>query len=901
MVDASSGLRRYIRGIRIDIIPPGRQNMSVFPRSPMLPATGQADPAAAGAHAARPTFWQRPLPAVWEELACGPEGLAGDAARARLATHGENALGVRARRPLVLDFLVRLRSPLVLLLLVACVVSAVMGDAASASVIAVIVLGSVMLDFLQERRAGHAAERLRASVALQATVLRDGAVVRIPATAIVPGDVVRLAAGDMVPADGRVLEARDFFVRQSMLTGEAFPVEKHAVEVGPGDTELSSAVNAAFMGSSVLSGSAVMLVCATGPSTWLGGVSASLSETAAPTAFERGTRGFGELVVKMTSALVMFVAFVHLLAHRPVAETFMFAVALAVGLTPELLPMIVSVTLARGALRMARRKVVVKRLSAIQDLGSMDVLCTDKTGTLTEAHIRLERHVDVEGAACDRVLQLAYVNSFFESGLRSPLDDAILAVPGQDASGWRKLDEVPFGFERRRVSVLVERGAQRLLVVKGAPEEMIALCSRCEIAGGGEGATAPLAADGRARALARIDALGAEGLRVLAIAWREVPPTHDHARVDDETGLVLCGFAVFLDPPKAGASQALARLRASHVHVKVVTGDSEAVVRHVCAQVGLPVHHVLTGAQIEQLDDPTLAAQALRTEVFCRVSPAQKSRVLRAFQRRGHVVGFLGDGVNDAPALHEADVGISVDTAVDVAKEAADMILLERDLGVLHEGVLEGRRTFGNVMKYLMMATSSNFGNMLSMAAASLLLPFLPLLPVQILLNNLLYDASEVAIPFDEVDPQDLARPHDWDPGFIRRFMLVFGPLSSLFDFATFWLLIAVFGAGAALFRTGWFIESMATQVLVIFVLRTRARPWESLPHPWLAGAAVIVVATAAVLPFTPVAGLLGFVPPPAGMLLAIAGLAVAYLGCVEVAKRRFFAVRPKPAPRVRA
>jgi len=370
-----------------------------------------------------------------------------------------------------------------------------------------------------------------------------------------------------------------------------------------------------------------------------------------------------------------------------------------------------------------------------------------------------------------------------------------------------------------------------------------------------------------------------------------VPPGHDHARVDDETGLVLCGFAVFFDPPKAGASEALASLRASHVHVKVVTGDSEAVVRHVCGQVGLPVHHVLTGTQIDQLDDPTLAAQAQKTEVFCRVSPAQKSRVLRALQRRGHVVGFLGDGVNDAPALHDADIGISVDTAVDVAKEAADMILLERDLGVLHEGVLEGRRPFGNVMKYIKMATSSNFGNMLSMAAASLMLPFLPMLPVQILLNNLLYDTSELAIPFDEVDRQDLARPHDWDPGFIRRFMLIFGPLSSVFDFATFYMLRVGFEAGEAMFRTGWFIESMATQVLVIFVLRTHARPWKSLPHPWLAAAAVMVVATAAALPFTPAATLLGFVRPSAGMLLAIGVLALSYLACAEVAKHRFFAM----------
>jgi Mg2+-importing ATPase len=837
-------------------------------------------------------FWLRPLSGLWLELGSNPAGLASAEARARLAAHGANSLDARRRRPVVLDFLARLRSPLVLLLLVACVVSALMGDATSAVVIAVIVLGSITLDFVQERRAGDAAERLRESVALQACVLRDGLSSRVPAAALVPGDVVQLAAGDMVPADGRILQARDFFVRQSALTGEAYPVEKHAVEVGPAAAELSEATNAAFMGSSVLSGSAVMLVCATGRSTFLGGVSESLAAPAAPTAFERGTRGFGELVVKMTSVLVMFVALVLLLAHRPVADTFMFAVALAVGLTPELLPMIVSVTLARGALRMAQRKVVVKRLAAIQDMGSMDVLCTDKTGTLTEARIRLESHVDVEGTASDRVLQLAYVNSFFESGLRSPLDDAILAAPGGGADGWTKLDEVPFGFERRRVSVLVEHEGRRLLVVKGAPEEMISLCSRSERAKGTNGPTSVALDDaGRARALSRVDALGRDGLRVLAIAWREVPPGHDHARIDDESELVLCGFAVFLDPPKPGAAQALARLRASHVHVKVVTGDSEAVTRHVCGQVGLPVHRVLTGAQIEQLDDPTLAVQAQKTDVFCRVSPAQKSRVLRALQRRGHVVGFMGDGVNDAPSLHEADVGISVDTAVDVAKEAADMILLERDLAVLHDGVVEGRRTFGNVMKYIMMATSSNFGNMLSMAAASLLLPFLPMLPVQILLNNLLYDASEVAIPFDEVDRQDLERPHDWDPGFIRRFMLVFGPLSSLFDFATFYLLRAGFGAGEAMFRTGWFVESMATQVLVIFVLRTRGRPWKSLPHRWLACAALTVVAAAAALPFTPAAGLLGFERPSAVLLVAIGALALLYLACAEVAKHRFFRI----------
>ncbi len=832
-------------------------------------------------------FWNVALDALLPALGCTAAGLSAAEAARRLDSFGANTLGAKRRRWAAFEFLGHFRSPLVLLLLGACVVSAVMGDSTSAIVIAAIVIGSVTLDFIQERRAGDAAERLRQSVALQADALRDGVDVRVPAAQLVPGDVVRLAAGDLVPADGRVLQARDFFVRQAMLTGEAYPVEKTPGDIAGADTGLSAAVNAAFMGSSVLSGSATLLVCRTGRASFLGEVSDTLRQPAAPTAFERGTRHFGDLVVKLTAGLVLFVTFALLFAHRPLAQTFLFAVALAVGLTPELLPMIVSVTLARGAMRMAACKVVVKHLPAIQNMGSMDVLCTDKTGTLTEASIRLEGHVDIDGRDSPRVLQLAWLNSHFESGLRSPLDDAILAQPPGDPAGWTKLDEVPFGFERRRVSVLVEKDADRLLVVKGAPEDMLALCSQRESAApDGSFSICPLDAEGRAAALARFDALSRDGFRVLAVAWRRVEPAHDHARVDDECELVFCGFTVFLDPPKAGAAQALAQLRALHVHVKVVTGDNEGVTRHVCAQVGLPVHHLLTGAQIELLDDAVLAVQVQKASAFCRVSPAQKSRVLRALKSRGHVVGFIGDGVNDAPSLHEADVGISVDTAVDVAKEAADMILLDRDLAVLHDGVVEGRRTFANVMKYIMMATSSNFGNMLSMAAASVLLPFLPMLPAQILLNNLLYDASQSAIPFDSVDDAQVERPHDWDAGFIRRFTIVFGSLSSVFDFATFAILRFGFHADTAAFRTGWFIESMATQVLVIFVLRTRAAPWRSHPCPELLLAAVAAVVVAISLPFTALGGMLGFVAPPPLLLISIAGVAVLYLASAEIAKR---------------
>jgi Mg2+-importing ATPase len=832
-----------------------------------------------------PRFWTVPESALRAQLGAGSDGLDAATAARRRAEHGSNEWHAPQRLGVAGACLRQFRNPLVLLLLAASIVSAALGDTAGAGVITLIVLGSVTLQFVQEHRAAVAADRLRESVALQAHVLRDGRWQRLPAAELVPGDRVQIAAGDLVPADGRIVEARDFFVRQAVLTGESSPVEKRPGDLDAPAEDLVEATNAAFMGTSVLSGSATLLVCRTGRATQLGAIADTLGREAGPTAFELGTRRFGALIVRATFVLVVAVVAVHTLADRPVQQTLLFAVALAVGLTPELLPMIVSVTLARGALRMSASKVVVKRLAAIQNLGSMDVLCTDKTGTLTEGAIRLERHVDAAGRDSARVLELAVLNSRFESGLRSPLDDAILAHGEVDAAGWSKIDEVPFGFERRRVSVLLEREGQRLIVVKGAPEDMLPLCTRLEDAE----AIRPVDTAGRSRLLAQFEALGRDGFRVLAIAWRAVEPDHAHAVVDDETGLVFAGFAAFLDPPKPGTADALARLRRSHVQVKVLTGDNEWVTRHLCAQVGLPVTQLLTGAQVDRLDDQALAVQAQRTHAFCRVTPQQKNRIVHALRRRRHVVGFLGDGVNDAPSLHDADVGISVDSAVDVARDAADLILLEHDLGVLHAAVVEGRRTFANVMKYIMMATSSNFGNMVSMAAASLFLPFLPMLPAQILLNNLLYDASEVPIPRDRVDAAELARPHDWDPDFIRRFMLTLGPVSSLFDGLTFALLLWVFEAGEALFRTGWFIESMATQVLVIFVIRTRGAPWASRPDPWLAAASVAVVAVAVALPYSPAAGWLGFAAPPPALLAALAAIVTAYLVCAELAKRWFY------------
>lgn len=833
-----------------------------------------------------PAFWQEDISALLKRLNSNSAGLSGSEAAARLDRFGPNLLHPAKKKMLFIQFLSKFLNPLVLILMVASIVLAVTGDMTSFIIIAVIVLMSVTLDFVQEYHAGQAAERLRQSVAVRVQVLRDGKPLDIPLADLVPGDISLLAAGDLVPADGRVLEAKDFFVNQALLTGESYPVEKIPGEL-PGESEVLASTNTVLLGTSVISGSAKVLICRTGADTVLGDIADTLITKAPPTAFEQGTRGFGMLIMRVTFILVLFVLLMNAAYHRPWLESFLFAVALAVGLTPELLPMIVSVTLARGAQRMAAKKVIVKRLAVIENLGSMDVLCTDKTGTLTEARIRLEHNMDSLGKDSKRVLELAYLNSFFETGLKSPLDKAILEHVEVDVTGWSKIDECPFDFERRRVSVLADKGQTRLLVVKGAPEDILRLSTQYE----GESDTDlhPMDKTATTSIQALFESLGREGFRVLGVAWRKVESDHPHAVVGDETELVFAGFAAFLDPPKRSAKEALAKLAASGVSVKIVSGDNELVTERVCRQLELPITGVLTGAEIHQMDDQALAAEVEKVNLFCRVNPAQKDRVIRALKRRGHAVGYLGDGINDAPSLHSADIGISVDSAVDVAKDAAEMILLEQDLGVLYEGVIEGRRTFGNVMKYIMMGTSSNFGNMFSMAAGSLLLPFIPMLPSQVLLNNMLYDFSEVPIPLDNVDEESLMRPQKWDINFIRKFMVLLGPVSSIFDFLTFLVMLKIFHAGEALFHTGWFVESMATQVLVIFVIRTRRNPFKSHPNPWLTGCSLMVTALAVVLPFTPVAGYLGFVPLPPLFFLVLAGMVMLYLLIVEQVKQWFY------------
>lgn len=834
-----------------------------------------------------PVWWLNPLAEPQAEQATDAAGLSSVEACSRLAKFGPNLFHDHQEQPLWLQFLSRFKNPLVILLLVASAISAFTGETANFLIITVIVLLSVMLDFIQEHRADKAAESLRHSVSVRARVIRDGKPLEVPVTDVVPGDLAVLSAGDMVPADGWVLEASDLFVKQALLTGESYPVEKRPGALAADATDLQDAANAVFMGTTVISGSARMRVVKTGAGTAIGAIADSLTRQSPPTAFEIGTHRFGLLIMRLTVLLVLFVLLVNAFTHKPWLDSFLFAVALAVGLTPELLPMVVSVTLSRGALHMAKKRVIVKRLAAIQNLGSMDVLCTDKTGTLTEAKIRLEQHVDAQGNPSERVLELAYLNSFFETGLKSPLDEAILAHEHIDASAWKKIDEVPFDFERRRVSVLLDNGKTRWLVVKGAPDEILGFCTHYEERGAE--LQSPVDQAVLERIHAQHHALETEGFRVLGIAWRQVPLDHPHAVVGDETELVFAGFAGFLDPPKESAGAALAALEESGVTVKIVTGDSERVTQHVCAQLNIPVTGVLTGKEIERMDDHALRARAEKANLFCRVNPAQKDRVILALKARGHVVGYLGDGINDAPSLHSADVGLSVDSAVDVAKEAADMILLDRDLHVLHDGVLEGRRTFGNIMKYIMMGTSSNFGNMFSMAGAALFLPFLPMLPTQILLNNILYDISEVPIPLDQVDPEDLRKPHVLDMNFIRDFMLVIGPISSAFDFLTFYILLTVLKANEMLFQTGWFVESLSTQVLVIFIIRTRGNPFKSRAHPLLVATSLAVAAIGAVLPFTPLGTYFGFVPPPAQFYFILAAMVAIYLVMVEVAKQGFY------------
>jgi P-type Mg2+ transporter len=843
----------------------------------------------------------KPVEQLFNRLGSSMNGLSSEEAENRLEVYGRNELAKKHKRSIIVEFLLHFKSPLVIILMIAGLISGILGELPNMVIIFVIVLLSVILDFYQENKAENAAEMLKEAVTTTATVVRDSKKQEIKIHDVVPGDVIYLSAGDITPADSRVISAKDLFINQSALTGESFPVEKTFSTVKVKDPSITEWNNYLFMGTSVVSGTATALVVKTGSLTEYGKIAKKLVEKAPDTEFEKGIRNFGFFIMQITILLVLFVFMVNALLYpdtEGILTALLFAVAIAVGLTPELLPMIITVNLSRGAIAMSKKGVIVKRLASIENFGSMNVLCTDKTGTLTENKITLVLHVDPEGNDDDKVLQYSYLNSFYQTGLKSPMDEAILVHEKIDTSEYQKIDEVPFDFVRRRVSVVVESDRQRYFIGKGAPEEILRVSSFCEISG----LPVDLTEELRQKAEQKYYDLSSEGFRVLGVAYKKLKEEKTVYTVNDERDMVFLGFMAFLDPPKETSKESIRLLTQAGIELKILTGDNEQVARKTCESLGFEVKGVALGNEISQMSDEALARIVEEDNVFARVTPIQKDRIITLLKSNGHVVGFMGDGINDAPSLKSCDVGISVNNAVDVAKESADIILLKNDLTVLAEGVLEGRKTFGNTMKYVMMSVSSNFGNMFSVVGASLILPFLgfaflPMLPIQILLNNLLYDVSQSAITTDNVDPEYVEKPKRWDIGYIRSFMMSLGPVSSLFDFLTFFILLFFFlpfvavGQQQSLFQTAWFLESLITQTLIIFAIRTRKSPfWKSKPGKYLIISSIAIVAVAVIIPFTAFGETwFLFTPPPVEFFAVLAVLVLAYFGLAEVVKRWFY------------
>ena len=833
-------------------------------------------------------YWSQTPDQLLQTLASSSEGLGQRAAAERLKRLGRNALDTQPQARALQLFASQFKNPLMLVLIVASLVSMVAAEWVDAGVVLAIVLGSTVLGFAQEYIASNAIAKLRAKITLNVRVLREGQARTLPAARVVPGDVLLLSAGSLIPADGVLLDAKDLFVNQAVLTGETFPVEKRPGTVAAAAT-LAERSNCVFMGTSVASGTARMLVVQTGRDTLFGQIAGKLALRPPMTEFERGIQRFGFLLTRVMVVMVLAVLAINIFAAKPPIDSLLFALALAVGLTPEMLPAIVSITLSHGAKRMAREGVIVRRLNSIENLGSMDVLCTDKTGTLTVGVVQLDGALDLQGQPSTAVLHAAGINAALQSGLANPLDEAVLAAArsaGLDPAAARRIDEIPYDFQRKCLSVVVDapEGARRL-ITKGALAQVL---ERCSSAGP---QAAPLDDALRAGIEARFEAWSAQGYRVLGLASRTLAPDQQGPYTQaDEQALNFDGFLLFLDPAKADAHQTLVDLRQRGVALKIITGDNHKVARHVAETVGMSEVTVLSGRELAAMGDEALMHAAAGTQVFAEVDPNQKERIILALQKTGHVVGYMGDGINDALALHAADVGISVDTAVDVAKDAADFVLLRKDLRILRQGIDEGRRTFSNTLKYVLTTISANFGNMFSMALASAFLPFLPLLAAQILLNNFLSDIPATAIAGDRVDKEWMARPHRWDTLFIRDYMLVFGLISSVFDLLTFAALLWLFQAAAPEFRTGWFIESLLTELVVALVVRTRRPFWRSRPGNWLLISTFAVIALALALPYLPFASVFGFVPLPAPLLAGIIGLTLAYVAAVELAKRWFYA-----------
>jgi len=841
-----------------------------------------------------------PTDQVLSELQARLQGLTQPEVEARRIQYGSNAVAREQRLSLWRQLRMRLADPLNVLLLSLATLSILTGDREAPAMIFVMVALSLSLSLLQERRSSRAAEALRAMVHTTASVVRapaesggdaDSRPHEIPLGDLVPGDIVNLCAGDLIPADLRVLAAKDLFVNQAPLTGEALPAEKHAQPLKQPVADIAGLTNICFMGTTVLSGTATAVVALTGERAYFGGVAAAIAGRRAATSFDKGIARFAWLMIRFIAVMAPLVFLVNGFTKGDWLQAMLFSAAVAVGLTPEMLPMIVTVNLAKGALAMAGRRVIVKRLNSIQDFGAMDVLCTDKTGTLTQDRVILQKHVDLSGADSEQVLEYAYLNSRHQSGLRNLLDVAVLQHPdaqqlAERAGNYRKLDEVPFDFERRRMSVAVEGEGRRLLICKGAVEEVYAVCRQGQA---GEG-TFPLDPQHLAQLRETSNQLNADGFRVIAVAIRELPPTQPGCGLEDERDMILVGYIAFLDPPKDSAAGAIAALAAHGVQVKVLTGDNEVITGKICREVRLPVQRIVLGTELVRLAPEQLPAACEQAQIFAKLAPMQKAQVIRALQATGHVVGFLGDGINDGPALKAADVGISVDSAVDIAKESADIILLDKSLLVLDQGVIEGRKVFANVIKYIRMGASSNFGNMFSVIGASALLPFVPMAPIQVLTNNLLYDFSQVPIPTDNVGPEHIARPRPWDISAIARFIVVVGPISSIFDYTTYAMMYFLFGAKtpaqAALFQTGWFVESIMTQTLIIHVIRTNKIPFLQSRASWpLIATTVAIMAVAIWLPSSPLAPVLGLVALPSAYWPLLALTLLAYMVLTQIVK----------------
>lgn len=828
-------------------------------------------------------FWSVPADEIVKELQTTPQGLSPREAQERLARHGSNLLKPRKRTDALTLLLSQFKSPIILILLFAVGLSFLLHDSADALIILIIVLVSGLLGFWQERGAVNAVERLLAIVQIKATVIRQGDPKEVPVEEIVPGDIVVLNAGDVIPGDCLILESKDLFVDEATLTGETFPVEKTA-GILPEETALGRRTNALFMGTHVVSGHARALVVLTGKETEFGKVSERLKFRPPETEFERGVRRFGYLLLEVTLVLVIAIFAINVYFKRPVMESFLFALALAVGLTPQLLPAIISINLSHGAKRMASKKVIVKRLASIENFGSMNVLCSDKTGTLTEGVVKFHSAIDVEGGESEKVFLYAYLNAVYETGFTNPIDEAIRTRGPLDLSGYRKFDEVPYDFIRKRLSILVSKGGTYQIITKGALLNVLEVCSSAEV---GHGMTVDITTV-QDQIRQRFEELSQKGFRILGVAYRDAGSvsliTKEH-----EAGMTFLGFLVFFDPAKSGIVKTISELRHLGVSLKIITGDNHLVATNVSHQVGFSDPKILTGRDLHQMSDEALLNRVDNVDVFAEVEPNHKEAIIHALKKAGNVVGYMGDGINDASALHSADVGISVDSAVDVAKEAADIVLLEKDLDVLVEGVREGRKTFANTLKYVFMATSANFGNMFSMAGASLFLPFLPMLPSQILLTNLLTDFPEMTIATDRVDPELVEKPRRWDIKFIRNFMMTFGPVSSVFDFLTFGVLLFVLHAQPNSFRTGWFLESVISASVIVLVIRTRRPFYQSRPGKYLLTATLLIAGVTLLFPFSPLGSLFKFRPLPAPFFVALGAIVALYIVAAEIAKRFFY------------